>query len=112
MSATQEDVRRIAEAAAEAAVRKVLHEIGIRTDSDDAIEKAQDTWKWATRQRRMQAELGKNVRTAAVWTLVAAGLTALGYGAIHLLSQASDGAQHVKEAGATVLRSLSNGRFT
>lgn len=110
MSITPDEVRRIAEAAAESAVHKVLSEIGIRTDSDDALEKAQETWRWATRQRRMQAELGNNIRTAAVWTLVAAALSALGYGAIHFLSQASDGVQHAKEAGATVLRSL--GRFT
>jgi hypothetical protein len=109
MSIPIEEARLMVQEAGEAGARKVLQEMGIRTDTPEALEHAQDTWRWATRQRRMQTELARNARTAVVWTLVASGLAALGYGAVHLLWQAADASQHGKDAVAAAMRSL--GRF-
>jgi hypothetical protein len=116
MSITPEEVQRIAREAAreggkEGAKQALQEFLGIRLDSPDAIEKAQETWHWATRQRRMQAELSKNIRTATVWVVIPMIMAALGYGLIHLATQAGNGVEHAKEAGAAVLRSLHPGRW-
>lgn len=111
MSVTPDEMQRIAQAAGEHGARKVLQELGIRTDTPEAIERASDTWRWAVNQRRLQSKIGDTMRTATVWTLVGAFLMAMGYGLVHMVNNTDTAMHTAAERGVAFLRHLTKGRL-
>lgn len=99
---THEEIK----AAAKEGAREVLKELGIFTEDDHDREHARNVWAWAQRQQKMQAKVGDTIRTATVWTLVASGLVALGYGIVHMVYTADDTVHAVGKHAAESILSL------
>lgn len=87
-------VEAAAERAAERAARKVLSNIGVHTDTHEEVRSWRETFSWAARQKKSQEALASNVRKAAIATLVAGLILALGYGFAHMLDSAIQGMHH------------------